>query len=134
MPIHGLTQPGPIMTRKTESGNTAAASRAQASLKHLRTQIDKLDLHILKLVNERAQLASEIGRIKSESSGEIFSPAREEEVVQNVLQNNKGPLDDATIRAIYREIMSGARAIQRVIKIACLGPEFSYSHLASVER
>jgi len=122
------------MTRKTESGNAAAASRAQASLKNLRTQIDKLDLHILKLVNERAHLASEIGRIKSESSGEIFSPAREEEVVHNVLQNNKGPLDDATIRAIYREIMSGARAIQRVIKIACLGPEFSYSHLAAVER
>src|SRR5262245_58583384 len=122
------------MTRKTESGNTAASSRAHASLKNLRTQIDKLDLQILKLVNERAQHASEIGRIKSENSGEIFSPAREEEVFQNVLQSNKGPLDDATIRAIYREIMSGARAIQRVIKIACLGPEFSYSHLAAVER
>jgi len=122
------------MTRKTESATTAAPSRAQASLKNLRTQIDKLDLQILKLVNERAQHASEIGRIKTESSGEIFSPAREEEVFQNVLQSNKGPLDDATIRAIYREIMSGARAIQRVIKIACLGPEFSYSHLASVER
>jgi chorismate mutase/prephenate dehydratase len=122
------------MTRKTESGNTAASSRAQASLKSLRTQIDKLDLQILKLVNERAQHASEIGRIKTESSGEIFSPAREEEVFHNVLQSNKGPLDDATIRAIYREIMSGARAIQRVIKIACLGPEFSYSHLAAVER
>ena len=122
------------MTRKTESGNTASSNRALASLKGLRTQIDKLDLQILKLVNERARLASEIGRIKSENSGEIFSPAREEEVFQNVLQNNKGPLDDATIRAIYREIMSGARAIQRVIKIACLGPEFSYSHLAAVER
>jgi chorismate mutase/prephenate dehydratase len=122
------------MSRKTESGNTASSNRALASLKSLRTQIDKLDLQILKLVNERAHLASEIGRIKSENSGEIFSPAREEEVFQNVLQNNKGPLDDATIRAIYREIMSGARAIQRVIKIACLGPEFSYSHLAAVER
>src|SRR5262245_23049055 len=122
------------MTRKTESGNTAASSRAHASLKNLRTQIDKLDLQILKLVNERAQHASEIGRIKSENGGEIFSPAREEEVLQNVLQANKGPLDDATIRAIYREIMSGARALQRVVKIACLGPEFSYSHLASVER
>ncbi len=125
------------MTRKTDSGNPAGANRAPASLKHLqglRNQIDKLDLQILKLVNERAQLASEIGRIKSDNGGEIFAPAREEEVFANVLQNNKGPLDDATIRAIYREIMSGARAIQRVIKIACLGPEFSYSHLAAVER
>jgi chorismate mutase/prephenate dehydratase len=122
------------MTRKNESGNAASSSRAVASLKTLRSQIDKLDLQILKLVNERAHLASEIGRIKSENGGEIFSPSREEEVLQNVLQANKGPLDDATIRAIYREIMSGARALQRVVKIACLGPEFSYSHLAAVER
>lgn len=122
------------MTRKTESGTTASSNRSLASLKTLRTQIDRLDLQILKLVNERARLASEIGRVKSDSGGEIFAPGREEEVYQNVLQHNKGPLDDATIRAIYREIMSGARAIQRVLKIACLGPEFSYSHLAAVER
>src|SRR4051812_29462813 len=106
MPSPGQFRLGPAMTRKTDSGNSSSPSRAQASLKNLRTQIDKFDLQILKLVNERARLASEIGRIKSESSGEIFSPAREEEVFHNVLQNNKGPLDDATIRAIYREIMS----------------------------
>jgi chorismate mutase/prephenate dehydratase len=122
------------MTRKSDNGNPTGTGRALASLKNLRTQIDKLDLQILKLVNERARLASEIGRVKFENGGEIFSPAREEEVLQNVCQNNKGPLDDATIRAIYREIMSGARALQKVLKIACLGPEFSYSHLASVER
>lgn len=122
------------MSRKSENGNPASSSRSAASVKGLRSQIDKLDLNILKLVNERAHLASEIGRIKFEDGGEIFSPAREEEVLHNVIQNNKGPLDDATIRAIYREIMSGARAIQKVLKIATLGPEFSYSHLASVER
>lgn len=122
------------MTRKSDNGNQASSGRSAASVKGLRSQIDKLDLNILKLVNERAHLASEIGRIKFEDGGEIFSPAREEEVLHNVIQNNKGPLDDATIRAIYREIMSGARAIQKVLKIATLGPEFSYSHLASVER
>src|SRR5437588_14442 len=122
------------MTRKTESAAPASSNRTLASLKNLRTQIDKLDLHILKLVNERAKLASEIGKVKNDQGGEVFSPAREEEVLQHVLEANKGPLDDATIRAIYREVMSGARALQRVLKVACLGPEFSYSHLAAVER
>src|ERR671935_1940781 len=99
------------MARKTESGNAAPTSRSLASLKTLRSQIDKLDLQILKLVNERAQLASEIGKLKNaDGGGEVFAPAREEEVLQNILQNNKGPLDDATIRAIYREIISGSRA------------------------
>jgi chorismate mutase / prephenate dehydratase len=122
------------MARKNESGHSGSSSRTLASLKSLRTQIDKLDLNILKLVNERARLATEIGKVKNDSGGEVFSPGREEEVFQNVLQHNKGPLDDATIRAIYREIISGGRAIQQVLKVACLGPEFSYSHLAAVER
>src|SRR5215475_8260607 len=124
------------MSRKTEahSSNHAAASRAAAAIKSLRTQIDKLDLQILKLVNERARLAAEIGKVKNDHGAEVFSPAREEEVLQNVLEANKGPLDEGTIRAVYREIMSGARALQKVLKVAYLGPEYSFSHLAAVER
>jgi len=122
------------MTRKTEGGTNAVSSRAAASLRSLRTHIDKLDLHILKLVNERASLAAEIGRIKNNHGAEVFSPAREEEVYLHVLESNKGPLDEATIRAIFREIMSGSRALQKVIKVSYLGPEYSFSHLAAVER
>src|SRR5580692_1501243 len=122
------------MTRKIEGGNSAPAARTAASLKSLRHHIDKLDFHILKLVNERAGLAADIGRIKTDHGTEVFTPAREEEVFKNVLDVNKGPLDNATIRAIFRELMSGARALQKVIKVAYLGPEDSYSHLASIER
>jgi chorismate mutase/prephenate dehydratase len=91
-------------------------------------------LQILKLVNERASLAAEIGRVKTEHGSEVFSASREEEVYQNILDHSKGPLDPATIRAIYREIMSGSRALQRVLKIAYLGPEYSFSHLAAIDR
>jgi len=120
------------MSRKSEPALSPA--KAQAQLKSLRTQIDKLDLQILKLVNERAELALDVGKLKANNGNEIFAPAREEEVFENVVRHNKGPLDEATIRAIYREIMSGARALQRRIKIAFLGPEYSYSYLAAVER
>src|SRR6059058_557902 len=57
--------------------------------------------------------------------------------LQNVLQvneKNKGPLDPGTVRAIFREIISGSRALQKVIKVAYLGPEYSFSHLAALER
>ena len=121
------------MTRKTEGG-TNSSSRTAASLRSLRSHIDKLDLQILKLVNERAELAAEIGKVKNDHSAEVFSPAREEEVIQQVLEASKGPLDETTIRAIFREIMSGSRALQRVLKVAYLGPEYSFSHLAAVER
>jgi len=122
------------MTRKPESGSNIASGRAAASLRGLRSQIDKLDLQILKLVNHRAHLASEIGKVKNDQGSEVFSPAREEEVFQHVLESNKGPLDENTVRAVFREIMSGSRALQKVLKIAYLGPEYSFSHLAAVER
>src|SRR6201982_1807316 len=113
------------MTRKTESGSTTAtAHRATASLRNLRLQIDKLDLQILKLVNERASVAAEIGKLKNDHGSEVFSPAREEEVVQNVIEaneKNRGPLDVQTVRAIFREIMSGSRSLQKVLKVAYLG-------------
>jgi chorismate mutase/prephenate dehydratase len=123
------------MTRKSEGGSTAvSANRAAASLRSLRSQIDKLDLHILKLINQRAALAADIGRIKNDHGNEVFSPAREEEVLQNIQEANKGPLDIGTVRAVFREIVSGSRALQKTLKIAYLGPEYSFSHLAAVER
>ncbi len=122
------------MTRKLEGGPNTVPSRVAASLRHIRTQIDKLDLQILKLANERAGLAAEIGRLKNNHGTEVFSPAREEEVLQHVLESNKGPLDPSTVRAIFREVMSGSRALQKVVKVAYLGPEYSFSHLAAVER
>src|SRR5262245_46329974 len=122
------------MTRKTEAASHTASAKVQAHLRGLRTQIDKLDLQILKLVNERAGVAAEIGKIKNDQNAEPFAPAREEEVLKNVLELNKGPLDNDTIRAIFREIMSGSRALQKVLKVAYLGPEYSFSHLAAIER
>jgi chorismate mutase/prephenate dehydratase len=122
------------MKRQTESANSAGPARAASSLRNLRTQIDKLDLQILKLVNERASVAAEIGKLKNDHGSEVFTPAREEEVLTNVLEANKGPLDQQTVRAIFREIMSGSRALQKVLKVAYLGPEYSFSHIAAVER
>jgi chorismate mutase/prephenate dehydratase len=122
------------MPRKSETDSAPPSNRSTASLKNLRAHIDKLDLQILKMVNERASLAAEIGKVKNDHGAEAFTPAREEEVLKNVLEANKGPLDENTIRAIYREIMSGSRALQKVLKVAYLGPEYSFSHLAAVER
>lgn len=121
------------MARKNDT-EPAISAKTLAQMKTLRTAIDKLDLQILKLVNERASAAGEIGKLKSETSSDVFAPVREEEVLKNVIDANKGPLDEVTIRAIFREIISGSRALQKVIKVAYLGPEYSYSHLASVER
>ena len=78
------------MARKSDGAQTAAnsvtASKAANALRTLRERIDKLDHQILKLVNDRASLAVEIGRLKADQGGDVFSPTREEEVLQNVLE------------------------------------------------
>jgi chorismate mutase/prephenate dehydratase len=122
------------MTRKPDAANTAASAKSASHLRVLREKIDKLEQQLLKLVNDRASIAAEIGRLKNDSHAEPFAPAREEEVLKNVLELNQGPLDNTTIRAIYRELISGSRALQKVLKVAYLGPEYSFSHLAAIER
>lgn len=128
------------MARKAEGnstpGGTPNPARSASQLKALRGQIDKLDVEIVKLINERAAIAAEIGRAKREQGEDIFSPAREEEVYKQAVEASrkcKGQLEEHTIRAIFREIMSGSRALQKVLKVAYLGPEYSFSHLATLE-
>lgn len=123
------------MARKADSGPDGQPSdKSSANLKSLRVQIDKLDIQIVELLNKRASVAAQIGKVKADSGGDVFSPAREEEVLGNVLGASKGPLPEVTLKAIFRELMSGCRSLQRVTRVAFLGPEYSYSHLAAIER
>ncbi len=99
----------------------------------LRDAIDAIDLQLVERLNERARLVAEVGRIKQGSGAPIFQPEREAEVVRRVVQASGGPLPDAALEAIYREIMSAARAIQRPLTVAYLGPQGTFSELATLK-
>ena len=122
------------MSRKPDTGPDGASDRNPGNLKGLRQQIDKLDLQIVETLNRRAAVAGQIGKVKADTGGEVFSAAREEEVLNNILGGSKGPLGDVTLKAIFRELISGCRALQRVQRIAFLGPDYSYSHIAALSR
>ncbi len=122
------------MAKKRAARSTRRRAGGEATLAQLRARIDKLDREILALLNERARLAAQIGSLKNEHGLTVYSPAREEEVIQNVLARNSGPLSDTCVRAIFRELMSGSRALQRAVRVAYLGPEYSFSYIAAHER
>jgi chorismate mutase / prephenate dehydratase len=104
------------------------------NLTELRTQIDSIDKQVLELLNDRVRLAAEIGRVKRSKGDEIYVAKREEEVLQRLAKHNKGPLDEKAIRAIYREIMSAAIALEKRTVIAYLGPEATFTHQAALKK
>ena len=88
-------------------------------LAELRQKIDRIDRDIVRLLNERTKHALQIGRIKQADDIPVFTPGREREVVERLHDLNRGPLPDASLKHIYREIMSAARAIEGGLAIAC---------------
>lgn len=106
-------------------------SRDDQRLAPLRAQIDEIDEQLLQLLSKRAKAAEEVGHIKNESSAPIFRPERENQVIQNVLKKNPGPLLADGIASIWREIMSACRALESRQTIAYLGPVGTFSELAA---
>jgi chorismate mutase/prephenate dehydratase len=111
-----------------------AEDQKMENLKRLRKRIDKIDNNILKLLSERANIILEIGKIKSKSKKPAFSPGRESQVYRKLTSANKGPLNNDTIKAIYREIMSGSLALEKPLNIAYLGPEATFTHIAALKK
>lgn len=101
------------------------------SLDDLRKKIDDIDEQILAKLNERAQAAVEIGKIKQSTNAVFYVPERERAVYEKLAKNNPGPLSDAAIKAVYREIMSSIRALEKPTTVAFLGPLHTFSQLAA---
>ncbi len=130
------TKPGESKKpQSTESpGRGRADTKRGPTLTSLRAEIDRIDKDLVKLLNLRAGVATQIGQLKEQQGLEVWSPAREEEVISKVLQQSQGPLPETTLQLIYRELMSGSRALQRNLRVAFLGPKYSYSHLAAISK
>ncbi|HOG23284.1 MAG: P-protein [Candidatus Omnitrophica bacterium ADurb.Bin292] len=104
-------------------------------LTRLRKKIDEVDSKIIGLLNDRTRLAREIGRKKIESGKAVYVPEREFEIYQKIEQiAGKGELPGDALKAIYREIMSAALAMEKPLVIAYLGPEATFTHLAALSK
>lgn len=102
------------------------------SISDLRNKIDEIDRQMVDLLNQRAGCALEIGRMKSKGEKSIFAPERERQVMGAVLRNNNGPLSDKAVSAVFREIVSACRALEKPISVAYFGPAGSNTHIASI--
>ncbi len=99
-------------------------------LKPLREAIDAIDGRLVELLNERANLATQVGRLKHEAGAPVFRPEREAEVLRNAAAKSKGPLAEAALSSVFREVMSACRALERPLTVAFLGPAGTFSETA----
>lgn len=99
-----------------------------------RKAIDRLDAQIVRLLNERTRHVLAIGEIKLKAGEEIYAPHRERAVLQRLSRLNAGPMTNDSLRAIYREIMSSALSLEKLLTIAYFGPEATFTHQAAIRR
>ena len=103
-------------------------------LDEIRKTIDAIDTELLDLLSKRADAVHMVGEIKKKEDLEIYAPEREDALLKSLASKNQGRLPEKSIRAIYREIMSAALALEDDLKIAYLGPEGTWTHQAAISK
>lgn len=98
-----------------------------------RNNIDAIDKQIIDLLAERYKNVAEIGNIKRSRHLPIYVPEREKALMTKLKQYSNGRLEDCTIEAIYREIISGAIRTEQPLKVTYLGPKGTFSHQAVMQ-
>ena len=129
----------PALPTADRGGAAAGAPQPDAAhrdpgLEPLRGEIDRIDRALVSLMNERATVAGRIGHIKRATGQQTYDPSREEIVLERVASSNAGPLSGESLKAVFRELISGSRAIEQHLRVAHLGPAWTYSHLAALHR
>lgn len=101
----------------------------------VRQEIDALDKQLLDLVNRRARMAQRIGELKKgDGDAPVYRPEREALIIKGLQEQNPGPLPSVAIRAIWRELMSACRGLERTLRVAFLGPAGTFSEQAMRQR
>ena len=121
------------MTREHCAGKTGSEYQSvnNSKLKQLRDEVDALDERLVELLNQRAGLALDIAQVKQQ---DMYRPEREAMVLDRVKALNRGPLPDAEMTRLIREVMSACLALEAPLNVACLGPDGTFTQAAALKQ
>jgi len=111
---------------------TPETKTVPTALKRYRQEIDKVDSQLLSLLLKRQKIAKGIGKTKRELGLEVFDPARESNILKNLMANADSLLTRDMVRHIFNEIISASRTVQSPLTVSFLGPEATFSHQAAI--
>jgi chorismate mutase/prephenate dehydratase len=103
-------------------------------IEEFRRKIDAIDSQILELLNRRAEIVVLVGEEKAKGNMAYHSPQREEEIIDRLTRENRGPFPGRGVKTVYREILSACLALEQALKVAYLGPQATFTHMACMKR
>ncbi len=103
-------------------------------LERLRKKIDQINAEILELLNERASVVLEVGKVKKKAKSDYHVLDREHKIYQKLAKLNKGPFPSSAIRPVFREIISASLSLEHELRVAYLGPEATFCHIAAIQQ
>ncbi|GAB6186629.1 prephenate dehydratase [Thermopirellula anaerolimosa] len=117
--------------RKTPTGEK---KRLPVSVPRLQAAIRSLDQKILQFLNQRATYVKHLSELRLAEGKPDVQLADEDRQLSDVAEHAKGLLGSTAIHNIFREIIGGCRSLVRPLRVAYLGPQYTYSHLAALHR
>jgi len=119
------------MTEPKDDSQEEGVSPGSDPLEGFRIKIDGVDDQLVKLLNQRAQLAQQVGQHKALTAQRAYVPSREHQLLARLAQANGGPLPNESLRLIYKEIISACLALESPLQVSFLGPEATFTHEAT---
>jgi chorismate mutase/prephenate dehydratase len=116
--------------------NTHETKPADDEYRHqlqvLRETIDTIDDDIVALINKRLKVSQAVGELKQRFDNKVLDKSREIEIMSRLCTLNRGPVSNTVLQYIFSVIMSASRELQKPLRIAYLGPEATYTHIAAL--
>jgi chorismate mutase/prephenate dehydratase len=116
------------------SGASKSGSNGAARSASLEVDLRRIDQEILKLVNRRAEATARLIETAHDRRTALYDPRSDDDLFAQLESENPGPLNGRAVRGIFRQIISAVRNQVRTQRVAYLGPSFSFTHLAAIER
>src|SRR5262245_33001858 len=109
-------------------------SHSSGSVNSVRRELERLDRDLVRILSDRARATQKLGRIQQSNGQPLVDLLAEQETFERVSDANKGPLSAESLATIYRDILGTARALIKPLRIGYLGPKYSYSHIAAIQK
>lgn len=125
-----------LLPKKTSGHSESSAhhSNSRKTAASSESEIKRLDREILRLVNKRAELTVKALQQQPHPHKAVFDPHADDQLWSMVQESNPGPLPVSAARSVFREMLSGARGLVKSKRVAYLGPAYSFTHIAAIER